>query len=98
MPAIVEEDMAHENLQLVVQNMLCSQAQITKKVEQVQQPFVSTSTKNSSKTAGNVLSIDQGRLYIQTIEGEIVVEGSDLAFWFSPPEGQSIQPQPLKVK
>ncbi|RUT07620.1 hypothetical protein DSM106972_018800 [Dulcicalothrix desertica PCC 7102] len=97
-PAIVEEDTAHENLQLVVQNMLWSQAQVTKEVEQVQQPSVLNSTKNSSKTAGNVLSIDQGRLYIQTIEGEIVVEGSDLAFWFSPPEGQNIQPQPVKVK
>jgi hypothetical protein len=46
----------------------------------------------------NILSIDKGKLYIQTIEGEIVVEGSNLRFWFSPPEGQNIVPQPIEVK
>ncbi len=96
LPAILE-DTKSEKLQLVAQNMLWSEAQVNKEIEEVQQPAVPTSTKNSSNT-GNVLSIYQGRLYIQTIEGEIVVEGSDLAFWFSPPEGQDIKPQPVKVK
>ncbi len=52
----------------------------------------------SSKSTKNILSIDKGKLYIQTIEGEIVVEGSNLKFWFSPPEGQNIIPQPIEVK
>lgn len=46
----------------------------------------------------NILNIYQGKLYIQTIEGEIVVEGTSLKFWFSPPEGQNIIPQPVEVK
>jgi hypothetical protein len=96
-PAIVENDKEHDNLQLVVQNILWSEAKVNQE-ENTQQVTPSTSTKNSSRTANNVLSIDQGRLYIQTIEGEIVVEGTDLAFWFSPPEGQDIKPQPVKVK
>ncbi|BAZ17088.1 hypothetical protein NIES4071_89660 [Calothrix sp. NIES-4071] len=96
LPAILE-DSNSENLEIVVQNMLWSGATVNKETEQIQQPHMSASTHSSSNT-GSVLNIYQGRLYIQTIEGEIVVEGSDLAFWFSPPEGQDIKPQPVKVK
>lgn len=78
--------------------MLLREAQVNQESKQAQQSLVSSSTNNGSKTTGNVLSVYQGRLYVQTIEGEIVVEGSDLAFWFSPPEGQDIKPQPIKVK
>lgn len=53
---------------------------------------------SSSAANKNILSIENGRLYIQTIEGEIVVEGSNMKFWFSPPEGQNIIPQPVEVK
>jgi hypothetical protein len=58
-------------------------------------PPSTSSTSNKNK---NILSIDKGKLYIQTVEGEIVVEGSSLRFWFSPPEGQNIIPQPIEVK
>jgi hypothetical protein len=58
-----------------------------------------TSSKMTSQTStNNILSIFQGKLYIQTIEGEIVVDGSHLKFWFSPPEGKNITPQIVKVK
>lgn len=53
---------------------------------------------SSTSTNKNILSIDKGKLYIQTIEGEIVVEGSQIRFWFSPKEGQNIIPQPIEVK
>ncbi len=46
----------------------------------------------------NILSIYQGKLYIQTIEGEIVVEGFNMRFWFTPPEGSNMTPQPVEVK
>jgi redox-sensitive bicupin YhaK (pirin superfamily) len=52
----------------------------------------------STSTNKNILSIDKGKLYIQTIEGEIVVEGTHIRFGFSPPEGQNIIPQPIEVK
>ncbi|NJR18589.1 MAG: hypothetical protein HC785_24675 [Calothrix sp. CSU_2_0] len=56
-------------------------------------------SKVASRTStNNILSIFQGKLYIQTIEGEIVVEGSHLKFWFSPPEGKNITPQIVEVK
>ncbi len=59
----------------------------------------STQSKVTSHTStNNILSIFQGKLYIQTIEGEIVVEGSHLKFWFSPPEGKNITPQIVEVK
>lgn len=46
----------------------------------------------------NVLSIYQGKLYIQTIEGEIVVEGENLKFWFTPEEGENITPLPVEIR
>ncbi len=49
-------------------------------------------TKNTS-----ILSIHEGKLYIRTIDGEIVVEGTDLAFWMCPPEGVNIKPEVIKV-
>jgi hypothetical protein len=90
-PAVLK-DTSHQELQMIVHNTILSH-QIEEEIEQAQQPV-----KNNGKAAGNVLSIDQGKLYIQSIEGEIVVEGSELAFWFTPPEGQNIKPQPIKVK
>ena len=38
----------------------------------------------------NIVNLSQGKLYIQTTEGEIVVEGSNLKFWFNHPEVQNI--------
>jgi hypothetical protein len=52
---------------------------------------------SSSLTNKNILNIYQGKLYIQTIEGEIVVEGQNLKFWFIPKEGQSITPQVVEI-
>jgi len=49
-------------------------------------------TRNTS-----ILSIHEGKLYIRTIDGEIVVEGTDLAFWMCPPEGVDIKPEVIKV-
>jgi hypothetical protein len=45
----------------------------------------------------NILSVYQGKLYIQTVEGEIVVEGSNLKFWFTPPEGEEAVPMAVEV-
>jgi hypothetical protein len=56
------------------------------------------SKTKSHNSTNNILSVFQGKLYIQTIEGEIVVEGSNLKFWFSPPEGKNIKPQIVEVK
>ncbi|AFZ04235.1 hypothetical protein [Calothrix sp. PCC 6303] len=46
----------------------------------------------------NILSVYQGKLYIQTIEGEIVVEGSNLKFWFTPPDGEEAIPMAVEVQ
>ncbi len=41
-----------------------------------------------SPAISSVLKINQGCLYIQTVAGEIVVEGSDLKYWLNQPESQ----------
>ncbi|MEM7724977.1 MAG: hypothetical protein AAF208_01230 [Cyanobacteria bacterium P01_A01_bin.45] len=51
-----------------------------------------------SSNSQNILNIYQGKLYIQTLEGEIVIEGSNLKFWFSPPPGHNFIPEPIEVK
>jgi hypothetical protein len=53
--------------------------------------------KSSEPKNNNILSVYQGKLYIQTIEGEIVVEGSNLRFWFTPPEGEEAVPMAVEV-
>lgn len=49
-------------------------------------------------TTENIVSFSQGKLYIQTTQGEIVVEGSNLKFRFNQPEVRNIIPQPLQVR
>jgi hypothetical protein len=63
---------------------------------EVANPKISNMASRTS--TNNILSIFQGKLYIQTIEGEIVVDGSHLKFWFSPPEGKNIAPQIVEIK
>ena len=65
---------------------------------QISDPKQPISLSSSSAANKNILSIENGRLFIQTIEGEIVIEGSNMRFWFTPPEGQNIIPQPVEVK
>jgi hypothetical protein len=60
--------------------------------------FGSTEIRQSSEPKNNnILSVYQGKLYIQTIEGEIVVEGSNLKFWFTPPDGEEAIPMAVEV-
>jgi hypothetical protein len=61
-------------------------------------PSGSTEIRQSSEPKNNnILSVYQGKLYIQTIEGEIVVEGSNLKFWFTPPDGEEAIPMAVEV-
>ncbi|MEM7553572.1 MAG: hypothetical protein AAF378_05645 [Cyanobacteria bacterium P01_A01_bin.84] len=66
--------------------------------EKNQKDKVKTDSETCSDKNQNILNIYQGKLYIQTVEGEIVVEGSNLKFWFTPPEGQNFVPEPIKVE
>jgi hypothetical protein len=66
----------------------------TEKTEQRNLP----SSQKNNQTNKSILSVYQGKLYIQTIEGEVVVEGSHMKFWFSPPEGQETIPEPIEVR
>jgi hypothetical protein len=65
---------------------------------QLQSTHVSNQIRQSPEPKNNnILSVYQGKLYIQTVEGEIVVEGSNLRFWFTPPEGEEAMPMAVEV-
>ncbi|BAY10995.1 hypothetical protein [Calothrix sp. NIES-2098] len=49
-------------------------------------------------TTNNIVNFSEGKLYIQTPEGEIVVEGSNLKFSFTQPRLPNIIPQAVGVK
>jgi hypothetical protein len=84
-----------------VNNELSNQPKTTDSTEKGVTPSVlnlaNRLPENSSPLNNNILNIYQGKLYIQTIEGEIVVEGQNLKFWFTPPEGHNITPQVLEI-
>ncbi|QIR38592.1 hypothetical protein HCG51_19070 [Tolypothrix sp. PCC 7910] len=61
-------------------------------------PFIASLVSSPTVTSNNIVKLHQGKLYIQTPEGEIVVEGSNLKFWFTQPGTQNLVPQSLVMQ
>jgi hypothetical protein len=61
-------------------------------------PFITSVVSSPKITSNNIVQLHQGKLYIQTPEGEIVVEGSNLKFWFTEPGSQNLIPQSVVIK
>lgn len=61
-------------------------------------PFIASLVSSPTVTTNNIVKLHQGKLYIQTPEGEVVVEGSNLKFWFTQAETQNLVPQSVVLK
>ncbi|MDZ7961225.1 MAG: hypothetical protein RMY34_25655 [Aulosira sp. DedQUE10] len=61
-------------------------------------PFITSVVSSPEITSNNIVNLHQGKLYIQTSEGEIVVEGANLKFWFIQPGSQNLVPQSVVMK
>ncbi|MBD2210305.1 hypothetical protein H6G64_16410 [Calothrix sp. FACHB-156] len=61
-------------------------------------PFIASLVSSPTVTSNNIVKLHQGKLYIQTPEGEIVVEGSNLKFWFTQPGSQNLVPQSVVMQ